>query len=236
MIPNTTPENFCQNRGGFNCRHICYPIRRPKEKEAEPEAQKVPEVKLGFDKKFDEYVNSEDINDEAKILIDRLDKPNDISFHEKGSYFVPSYKIIKLNNKSDKNTFFHEYGHFIDTNGKKVSLNKEFVQAYEDDVIYLKKLFKGKNLFEELKNQWKGKPEFYGASDILDSLSSGVFYQKYNMYGHGKKYYKTSSNKHAENFANIFQAWSLKDKTSLDNIKKYYPNLFKEFENILKTL
>jgi hypothetical protein len=30
MIPNTTPENFCQNRGGFNCRHICYPIRRPK--------------------------------------------------------------------------------------------------------------------------------------------------------------------------------------------------------------
>jgi hypothetical protein len=27
MIPNTTPENFCQNRGGYNCRHIAYPIR-----------------------------------------------------------------------------------------------------------------------------------------------------------------------------------------------------------------
>ena len=27
MIPNTTPENFCQNRGGYNCRHICYPVR-----------------------------------------------------------------------------------------------------------------------------------------------------------------------------------------------------------------
>jgi hypothetical protein len=27
MIPNTTPENFCQNRGGFNCRHIAYPVR-----------------------------------------------------------------------------------------------------------------------------------------------------------------------------------------------------------------
>jgi hypothetical protein len=29
MIPNTTPENFCQNRGGFNCRHIAYPVRNP---------------------------------------------------------------------------------------------------------------------------------------------------------------------------------------------------------------
>jgi hypothetical protein len=27
MIPNTTPENFCQNRGGYNCRHIAYPVR-----------------------------------------------------------------------------------------------------------------------------------------------------------------------------------------------------------------
>jgi hypothetical protein len=29
MIPNTTPENFCQNRGGFNCRHVAYPVRNP---------------------------------------------------------------------------------------------------------------------------------------------------------------------------------------------------------------
>jgi hypothetical protein len=27
MIANTTPENFCQNRGGYNCRHIAYPVR-----------------------------------------------------------------------------------------------------------------------------------------------------------------------------------------------------------------
>lgn len=30
MIPNTTPENFCQNRGGYNCRHVAYPVRLPK--------------------------------------------------------------------------------------------------------------------------------------------------------------------------------------------------------------
>jgi hypothetical protein len=33
MIPNTTPENFCQNRGGYNCRHIAYPIRLNKTQE-----------------------------------------------------------------------------------------------------------------------------------------------------------------------------------------------------------
>lgn len=30
MIPYTTPENFCQNRGGYNCRHTAYPVRIPK--------------------------------------------------------------------------------------------------------------------------------------------------------------------------------------------------------------
>lgn len=27
MIPNTTPESFQQNRGGYNCRHTAYPVR-----------------------------------------------------------------------------------------------------------------------------------------------------------------------------------------------------------------
>ena len=27
MIPSTTPENFAQNRGGYNCRHTAYPVR-----------------------------------------------------------------------------------------------------------------------------------------------------------------------------------------------------------------
>lgn len=27
FIPETTPENFAQNRGGYNCRHTAYPVR-----------------------------------------------------------------------------------------------------------------------------------------------------------------------------------------------------------------
>jgi hypothetical protein len=137
---------------------------------------------------------------------------------------------------ANKNVFMHEYGHFIDSTGKKLSLKKEFTKAYDDDLLHLKELFKGKNIFDELKKEWKGKSEYYGASDILDAMSGGVFYEKYSMYGHGKKYYKSINLRHSENFANIFQAWSLKDKAAIENIKKYYPNLYKEFLNIIKTL
>ena len=243
MIPNTTPENFCQNRGGFNCRHICYPIRYKKPIEEEIKEEKVPEIKLGFDKKFDEFANSEEIKDEAKVLINKYPKPKNIRLSKNSSYYNPSTDVINMNENSKINTFYHEYAHYLDIKGtgatsikESLSLKSEFKKAYDDDVLHLKQSFKGKNIFDELAKEWRDKPEFYGASDILDSLSGGVFYEKYRMAGHGKKYYKDKNLRHIENFANIFQAWSLKDKTSLDNIKKYYPNLFKEFENILKTL
>lgn len=32
MIPNTTPSNFAQNRGGYNCRHTAIPVRSKKDK------------------------------------------------------------------------------------------------------------------------------------------------------------------------------------------------------------
>jgi hypothetical protein len=27
FITDTVPDTFCQNRGGYNCRHTCYPVR-----------------------------------------------------------------------------------------------------------------------------------------------------------------------------------------------------------------
>lgn len=238
MIPNTTPENFCQNRGGFNCRHICYPIRRPKEKEAEPEAQKVPEVKLGFDKKFDEYVNSEDINDEAKILIDRLPKPKEIKLNNNASFY--QNEIISLRKTADKNTFIHEYGHHIDKSN--VSLDKIFKNAYDDDLKYLKKEY-GKidemipKLLKEFRDEnGRSKSEFNGASDILDSLTKGRVYDDYYGYGHGKSYYKNDLFRHKENFANIFEAWSKTDKTQIEVIQKLYPNLYSSFLELIKKL
>ena len=245
MIPNTTPENFCQNRGGFNCRHICYPIRRPKEKESEPEAQKVPEVKLGFDKKYDDIINSDDVTDEAKILIDKLEKPKKIISSTKGSYYDDTTRTLAMRDNADEkrfnNTFKHEYGHHIDLLNKH-SLSKEFKQAYEDDLKTLKKEYgKFSEMIPKLLKEWKDekgkvKLEYYGASDILDSLTNGRVFSDYYAPGHGKNYYKDKDYRHFENFANIFQAWSITDKTSIKNIEKYYPNLYKSFLDIIKTL
>jgi len=255
MIPNTTPENFCQNRGGFNCRHVAYPVRNPnkittagnvstkvdadistKEQQAAIQKLKVPEVKLGFDKKYDDFINNEEITDEAKILIDKLEKPKDIISNKKGSYYIASDKKIYMDKNDKKDVFTHEYGHHIDNVSNKVSLSKEFIQASNDDGLYLKNLFKGQNLYEELRKEWKGKREYYGASDILDSLSAGLFFDKYYMPGHGKRYYKNKELRHKENFANIFEAWSKSDKNSIKNIEKYFPNLYKEFIKIIETL
>jgi len=237
MIPDTTPENFCQNRGGYNCRHIAYPVRSQNYiKEEKP--KEVPKVELGFDKKYDNFVNNENITNEAKELMNKLPKPNNIIESKTSSFYDSSTNTIKMRKDADKNVFMHEYGHFIDLSatGEKLSLKSEFKKAYDNDVLHLKDTYKGQNVYEVLAKEWKGKSEYNGASDILDSLSGGVFYQKYNMPGHGKSYYKNKNLRHIENFANIYQAWSLKDKAAIDNIKTNFPNLYKEFLNIIKTL
>jgi hypothetical protein len=67
MIPDTTPENFCQNRGGFNCRHIAYPVRSAnyikEEKPKEPEVTKEPE-----EPKFVEAKNINEIENRLQNL------------------------------------------------------------------------------------------------------------------------------------------------------------------------
>jgi hypothetical protein len=259
MIPNTTPENFCQNRGGFNCRHIAYPVRsanyikeeKPKEVEPkEPEVEekvKVPEVKLGFNKKYDDIINSKDVNDEAKILIDKLEKPESITNDNRlGSAYYSSKKRINMSDfkssEREKGVFIHEYGHHIDYTTKLVSQNNEFIKAYQNDLKNLRKEYgKFDEMIPKLLKEWrdengKMKIEYYGASDILDSLTTGKVYDNYFGVGHGKKYYKHKDKLHKENFANIFEAWSKTDKTAINNIEKYYPNLYKSFLEIIKTL
>ena len=233
MIANTTPENFCQNRGGYNCRHIAYPVRSANYiKEEKP--NEVPKVELGFDKKFDEIINSQNVNDEAKILIDKLDKPNKIIIGEKNkSFYSPSENSITIgNNKlSNSHTLLHEYGHHID-NVKKLSLKTEFKKAYDDDVKYLAEKYNINELMIKSKQKYSSS-DLYGASDILDSLTGGLFANNYMAPGHGISYYKNIDKRHAENFANIFDAWTREDKKALNTIKEDFPNLYKSFIDII---
>lgn len=100
----------------------------------------VPDIKFGYDGKFDGYVK--DIRDEAKVVIDKLPKPLSIVASKKGAYY-PSKQEIQTPNK--QSTFIHEYGHFIDSelgarNTKQINFNKydprpEISSGYDDKVI-----------------------------------------------------------------------------------------------------
>jgi hypothetical protein len=120
MIPDTTPENFCQNRGGFNCRHIAYPVRsanyikeeKPKE-EAPKEPEALKEVEVGEAKTIEEAKNkiTNLFNDKYGIEIKSVDYDSNLSIED----------VNKLNNQlndlsNDNNTTF-------DTNTSKPNIN-----------------------------------------------------------------------------------------------------------------
>lgn len=254
FIPETTPENFCQNRGGYNCRHTCYPVRNPnkitekgnvkenvdpviskKEQQQAIEKLKIPTIEFGFDKKFDEIINSNDINDDAKLLINKLDKPKKIIIGTKDqSYYTPNDNVLFVGNNKLNNsyTFLHEYAHHIDSI-KNLSLTDEFKKAYDDDVNMIKEKYSDINQLLSKSRQKYNETELFGISDILDSLSGGLFRNNFGAAGHGTRYYSNLDNRHFENFANIFEAWSRKDKRALEIIKDDFPNLYKTFIDII---
>jgi hypothetical protein len=78
MIPDTTPENFCQNRGGYNCRHIAYPVRSAnyiKEEKPKEEAPKEPE-----------FVEAKTIEEAKSRMIELGVKNPDIDNYSKEQY------------------------------------------------------------------------------------------------------------------------------------------------------
>ena len=111
-------------------------------------------------------------------------------------------------------------------------MDKDFAEARKQDIAHLKDKFKNENMFKILSEKWKGKVEYSGASDIFDSIAGGTFYRDYGMSGHGVKYYKSTENKMAETFAQLFEGYTNGGKP-WDNILEHYPNQAKLFEEII---
>jgi hypothetical protein len=233
---------------------------------AQQQTQAVPVVSLGADAEYDAYVAS--IRDDAKRVIDKLPKPLEILSNGafKGSYYsagknLSSGKIGTLVVAKDslgKETLLHEYGHHIDhvllgKHGQpfaqsQMSMQKPFLDAREKDAAHLKEIYSGKNMFEELKKKVSGKKELAGLSDVFDSMSGGVFHDKYGMPGHGVKYYNkktisgktaaqvreiNTSTKQAETFANMHQAWS-ENGEAWSEMQKVFPNQSKVFAETME--
>jgi len=81
--------------------------------------------------------------------------------------------------------------------------------------------------------------EAAGILDIADAMTGGAWASRKFGGGHGIKYYKLNNPKKVgnprlhETFANLFESWSSKDKRSWKRMKKYFPELTKEFDKMM---
>jgi hypothetical protein len=111
---------------------------------------------------------------------------------------------------------------------KSEAVDKEDEVSKSEDVIVKSKLG-----FDTKTTKTTAKyPQVKAYSDIIDAMLGGVAFDKYYMYGHGRKYYKSKGAKGKETFANLFAIWS--DGTKWEESKKYFPNLTEQFESIMK--
>ena len=158
----------------------------------------------------------------------------------------------------------HEYGHHIDfvSNNNKILAWPETNQAFRDAVKLDRKLFFGTSetaAYERILKKLADKKRvdifskydktrkigstnitdlkgngFGEVSDIVDALARGSFRTDYNMYGHGKSYWRRSGAVEKEIFANLFSVRH--DKKAYDLVKTIIPNTVKEFEKRLLEL
>ena len=86
--------------------------------------------------------------------------------------------------------------------------------------------------------KWMGyDPRYVGAnslSDIVDAMVKGNFYQKYQAWGHGVKYYRRKGAYYYETFANLYAING--NKKAMQDAKKLFPRTVREFERMMKEI
>ena len=213
---------------------------------------KVPKIDFGYDGKFNKYV--EDIRDEAKIVIDKLPKPNDIIFSKGGAYYSGAKRIEVPDSKT---TFNHEYGHHIDYSlgGMKIrndAIKSEYF-APKSELIefrmfassdlsklgfasggrgFAEKATKTRALYldrlKAIDSKYVGQMD-----DILDAISEGGFRDKFIGGGHGSKYYKKQkARKDKEIFAQMFSFYGNDEVWNI--VKEILPKTTSEFKLIME--
>lgn len=134
---------------------------------------------------------------------------------------------IVLKTNYDNHTVRHEIAHLIDYNNKWISSNKSFIEAIKKDKIII---LKNKNLY---KNIIKNNSNCIEISDII----GGITYNKIvGKYKHEKKYWKKHRKLEKEIFAQMFSMAGNEDLEQLLLIQEYLPNIFKEFDNLIRRL
>ncbi len=141
------------------------------------------------------------------------------SYHTKGNIVIKE----NFNNRS----FIHEMAHNIDYQNKWVSSNKDFIKAIEKD---RKTIYNNKEIYKKLL---KDNKELVGISDILSGMTNNEIKGKFS---HLKKYWRKPHKLERETFVQLFVMAAEDDIYQLNLIKQYFPNIFREFDNIIRGL
>lgn len=127
----------------------------------------------------------------------------------------------------DKHTVLHEIGHAVDYNNKWISSSKNFVEAINIDRQQIS------NDLSKYKNLIKKNEQYAELSDIIGGITDNKIVGRYK---HSKQYWKKPNKLEREVFAQLFSLAGDDDIYQLEVFQKYLPNVFKEFDNLMRRL
>ena len=117
----------------------------------------------------------------------------------------------------------HELGHRYDNFFTKSYNNKNFKNAINE----------GKSIFDENHGYLQAYSLNNDKDGSFSDILSAICENKYELYaGHEKSYWLKNENKQKDIFANLFSLESLGDNEKLEIIKNYFPEIFKEYEDM----
>lgn len=162
------------------------------------------------------------------------------------AHYSPSSNMVSMNFASDARNkrgagtaWFHEHGHYIDTNAGKVSRNLNFAQAIVRDCREYEKMFRKTHKLHLTDDVRRGiSYELCGQGDVTHSIQDifgGSIGKPYPgaQWSHKATYWKSHGpvGVCSEAFAHMFEASFSPDKRAL--MQKYFPTAWAEFEKIL---
>ncbi len=134
---------------------------------------------------------------------------------------------IVLKENYDRRTLIHEIGHTVDYNNKWLSHFKEFREAVQLDK---------KNVLNNLdvyKKMIKDNANYRELSDIIGGITNNKVVGRYK---HEDKYWKEVDKLEKEIFAQMFTMAGNNDIKQLELFQRYLPNIFIEFDNLIRGL
>lgn len=134
---------------------------------------------------------------------------------------------IVLRDNYNKRTLIHEIGHTVDYENKWLSSTNSFIEAIQKDKQYI---LNNQDTFKKLIENNMNHKEL---SDIIGGITDNKVVGKYK---HKNNYWKKANKLERETFAQMFTMAGNDDIKQLEVFQKYLPNIFKEFDDLIRRL